>query len=296
MPEGDTLFKLAATLRPRLVGRTVTDGLARVPGPKVEALTGAVVESVGAAGKHLLIGFDRGLTLHVHLGMYGRCFLAPRARPFRPGERVRLVLGFGEEQLVCRDTAVTELVRTKALAVHQRLTTLGPDLLSPDFDLDEAIRRFEGVPGERIADALLNQRLMAGVGNVYKSEVLFCERVHPHQRVGDLGVERLTSIILRAKSLLEANRTTYRRRTAPGGATGERHWVYGRAGRPCGVCGTLVSVERLAPLGRSTYWCAKCQPLVDGGELPDRAVEAEDEDLAVGPAGEPGDVGIAIDE
>lgn len=273
MPEGDTIFKLAASLRPRLVGRRVTGGAARLPGPKVEALDGAAVETVEANGKHLLIGFDRGLTLHVHLGMKGRCFLVPSAPVVRPGERVRLVLQFGDEQLVCRETPITELARTRALAVHPQLTTLGPDLLSPEFDFEEAVRRFGRVPAERIGDALMNQRLMAGVGNVYKSEVLFWERVHPHSPVGDLGAERLRAIIKRAQSLLSANRATFRRRTAPVGATGERHWVYGRAGRPCGVCGTKVAVERVAPLGRTTYWCPTCQP--PAGDQPPQSALAE---------------------
>lgn len=267
LPEGDTVFKLAASLRPRLMGRQVTGGAARLPGPKVEALNGAAVERVEANGKHLLIGFDRGLTLHVHLGMKGRCFLLPSTPAVRPGERVRLVLQFGDEQLVCRETPITELARTRALAVHPQLTTLGPDLLSPEFDIEEALRRFERVAGERISDALLNQRLMAGLGNVYKSEILFWERTHPHERVGDLGDVRLRALILRAQSLMDANRTTFRRRTAPSGATGERHWVYGRASRPCGVCGTRIQVERVAPLGRSTYWCPTCQALI-GAEPP----------------------------
>ncbi len=282
MPEGDTLHRTAAGLRPHLSGRTVTAARARVPGPRVELVVGATVTAVEAAGKNLLVRFSNGLELRTHLRMHGSWH---RYRPGeawrRPAIRAVLVLEVPGSVVVCFDAPVVELLETRAQGLHPPLAALGPDATADAFDRAEAIRRL-GEPvraGRSIAEALLDQRALAGIGNVYKSEVLYIERVDPLALAGMLDEATLGCLVDRARALLLANRGSAVRVTtgpAGGGASPAatrgagpavrtaRHWVYGRAGRPCRRCGTLVQSRRHGELPRTTYWCPRCQPAAGG--------------------------------
>ena len=273
MPEGDTLARIAVALRPYLAGRVVTGARARLPGPQVSLIVGQKIDAVDAAGKNLLIKFDGGLELRTHLGLHGSWH---RYRPGetwrRPPSRAALVIEVPGAIAVCFDAPVVELFERRAEVVHPTISMLGPDLLDDDFNLDEAVRRLQDKSRAEteIGEAILDQRAVAGVGNVYKSEVLFIEKVNPFEKVGKLDTATLERTLTTARALLKANA----RSDAPAGRTTtvdpktgkklapSRLWVYDRAGRPCHRCGTIIrSDSQGAELPRVTYWCAsvECQ-------------------------------------
>jgi endonuclease VIII len=273
MPEGDTLARIAVALRPYLAGRVVTAARARLPGPQVSRVIGQKIDAVDAAGKNLLIRFDGGLELRTHLGLHGSWH---RYRPGetwrRPPSRAALVLEVPGAVAVCFDAPVVELFERRAEVVHPTISMLGPDLLDPKFDKAEAVRRLRDKSRAEtaIGEALLDQRAVAGIGNVYKSEVLFIERVDPWAKVGTLDTATLERLLTTARELLLLNA----RSDAPAGRTTtvdpktgkklapSRLWVYDRAGRPCHRCGTIIEQEpQGTELPRVTYWCSstECQ-------------------------------------
>lgn len=269
MPEGDTLFRTAAGLRPYLVGKVVTAARAQGPGPvpQVQRVVGQRIEAVDAMGKNLLIRLDGGLEIRTHLRMNGSWHrYRPGERWRRPPSRARLVLEVPGAVAVCFDAPVVELLETWAEAIHPALGRLGPDLLSPAFDPVEAHRRLRDPSraGMEIAVALLDQRALAGIGNVYKNEILWIERGSPFTPVTDLDDATIERLIATARRLLLANATARRgsERTTTAGdrdAPGP-HYVYGRTGRPCRRCGTPIqSARQGTDLPRTTYWCPLCQ-------------------------------------
>jgi endonuclease-8 len=271
VPEGDTLARIADGLRPFLVGRPVTAARARVPGPQVQRVVGATITEVLAAGKNLLIRLDNGLELRTHLRMLGTWHRYRPGEPWRrPQSRAVLVIEVPGAVAVCFDAPVVELFETRATALHPSLGRLGPDLLDPAFDAAEARRRLRepSRAAVEIGPALLDQRALAGIGNVYKSEVLFIERVDPFATVADLDDAALHRMIATARRLLVANASRNRgpeRITTLDPATGARLapgalWVYGRAARPCYRCRTPIrAASQGTDLPRTTYWCPTCQ-------------------------------------
>jgi endonuclease-8 len=267
VPEGDTIFQTAAALRPLLVGRQILAARARTPGPAIERVVGTHVTSVEPMGKHMVIRFDNGLALHTHLRMAGTWHrYAPGERWRMPAWKARVVLEVPEHVVVCFNAPVAELMDDRALALHPALLSLGPDLALPDFPSDVAFERLRARTDDEIAEALLDQRVMAGVGNVFKSEVLFVESVNPWTHVSALDDDALRRLIATAHRLLQANLTPGRphRVTTQGdssaSARGASVWVYGRANRPCLRCRTPIRVRRQGALNRPTYWCPRCQP------------------------------------
>jgi endonuclease-8 len=269
MPEGDTLFRTAAGLRPHLVGRDVTAAHAQGPGPvpQVHRLIGHRIDAVESQGKNLLIRFDGGLELRTHLRMHGSWHrYRPGERWRRPPARARLVLEVPGSVAVCFDAPVVELFEQRAEPLHRSLSRLGPDLLSADFNAAEAIRRLRAPERTdfEIAVALLDQRALAGIGNVYKSEILWIERLSPFRTVGDVSDATLDGVVATARRLLLANADMRRgpERVTTGGDRGAPGalYVYRRGGRPCRRCGTPISVIRQGTdLPRATYWCPRCQ-------------------------------------
>ncbi len=269
MPEGDTLARTAAGLRPYLVGRPVTAARASGPGPvpQVHRLVGARIDAVESVGKNLLIRFDNGLEVRTHLRMNGSWHrYRPGERWRRPAARARLVLEVPGAVAVCFDAPVVELFEQRAESQHHALAGLGPDLLDPGFDAAEAIRRLRD-PSRAdmaIAEAITDQRALAGIGNVYKNEVLFIERVSPFRAVRDVDDADLARLVETARRLLVVNAagaggperiTTGRDRASVGPL-----WVYGRSGRPCRRCGTtLRSARQGRDIPRVTTWCPACQ-------------------------------------
>jgi endonuclease-8 len=244
---------------------------ARLPGPQISRVVGQKIDAVDAAGKNLLIKFDGGLELRTHLGLHGSWH---RYRPGetwrRPPSRAALVLEVPGAVAVCFDAPVVELFERRAEVVHPTISMLGPDLLAADFDQAEAVRRLRDKARAEtaIGEAVLDQRAVAGIGNVYKSEVLFMEKVDPFAPVGSVDVATLERVLATSRVLLQANA----RSDAPAGRTTtvdpntgkklapSRLWVYDRAGRPCHRCGTIIeAAPQGAELPRTTYWCPSCQ-------------------------------------
>lgn len=265
MPEGDTIFRTADVLRAVLLGRRITAArsLAR-PGlrrpPDLDRLVGSTVTAVEPRGKHLLIAFDNGLTLRTHLRMSGSWHRYRVGEAWaRPASQAGAVLETAESVAVCFNAPVVELLTTVELARSRSLATLGPDLLGGSFGLDEAVRRLRERDAVPIAEALLDQRAAAGIGNVYKSEVCFLERVDPWAPVGSLDDDTLWRLLTSARRLLQANIGGGRRVTTGARVRGGGLWVYGRGGRPCRRCGTAIEGRRQGEQARMTYWCPHCQ-------------------------------------
>jgi endonuclease-8 len=265
MPEGDTIHRTAVVLRRALVGGTVTraraqprPGLVRVP--RLEPLVGARVTAVEARGKHLLIGFSSGAWLRTHMRMRGSWHRYAAGEAWRlPSSRASCVLETDAAVAVCFDAPEVELLANAEVGRHRALTSLGPDLLSASFDAGEAVRRLRERSGVPLGEALLDQRALAGIGNVYKSEICFIERADPWAPVSVLSDDALASLAATARRLLLANVGGGRRVTTGVARPGASLWVYGRAGRPCRRCGTRIESRRQGTQGRVTYWCPHCQ-------------------------------------
>jgi endonuclease-8 len=265
VPEGDTIFQTAAALRPLLVGQQIRGARSgRTPGPQLQRVVGARVTAVEPLGKHMLIHFDNGLVLHTHMRMAGTWHRYAPGEPWRIAAwKARVVLEVDGHVVVCFNAPVAELMPARAAQLHPALAALGPDLLSPDFDSAEAFSRLRSRPELEIAEALLDQRVMAGVGNVFKSEILFIESINPWTHVASLSDDQLQTLIATARRLLNENITPGRWRrvtTQSDPRVRADSFVYGRANLPCTHCGTAIRVLRQGSLNRSTYWCARCQP------------------------------------
>jgi len=268
MPEGDTIHRVATVLRRALAGRVVTGFEVTAPRMTSDAarfeVVGSVVRSVESNGKHLLITFARGdddVVLHTHMKMTGMWHV------YRPGERwwspkadARVVITTEEFVAPCFQPPVVEFMTAREIALHAVLPQLGPDIIRDEFDTDEALRRLRTGPPERdIATALLDQRTISGIGNVFKCEALFLERVSPWAKVADLDDETLAGLVAQARTLMRLNRDGGGRRTHFGLDRGEAMWVDERTGLPCRVCGTAVAWGYHPNEFRKSWYCPKCQ-------------------------------------
>ncbi|MFB7574037.1 Fpg/Nei family DNA glycosylase [Streptomyces sp. NPDC056165] len=259
MPEGDTVWQTARRLHDALAGKVLTRSDFRVPKYATVDLTGRTVLDAVSRGKHLLTRFEGGLTLHSHLLMEGAWKVYGTGERWKggPGHQIRAVLGTADRAAVGYRLQVLELLRTSE--EDRTVAHLGPDLLGPDWDPDLALANLLADPGRPLGEALLDQRNLAGIGNVYKSELCFLLGVTPWLPVSALPADRAAKLPALAKRLLEANRDRVVRRTT--GLRGQDLFVYGRAPRPCLRCGTSV---RVADQGdgsqeRPTFWCPSCQ-------------------------------------
>jgi endonuclease-8 len=254
MPEGDTVWNAAWRLREALAGRVLTRSEFRVPRFAVTDLTGQTVTEVVSRGKHVLIRTDKDLTIHTHLKMEGTWRVRPAAERLRDSHRIRLVLANDAWQAVGYELGIVEVLPTG----QEQLVTghLGPDLLGADWDQAEAVNRLRADPGRPVGEALLDQRNLAGIGNVYKSEVLFLRGIQPWRPVGE--IENMGAVVSLARRMLDANKTRLNRVTTGVRRKGQETWVYGRRGLPCQRCGTLI--RWVDQDDRVTYWCPSCQP------------------------------------
>jgi endonuclease-8 len=260
MPEGDTIAKLAGFLAEQTEGRRIRRLWVR---PRDEpSAAGCDITSVSCKGKHLFIDLSNGATLRSHLGMYGTWHrYRPESDWRRPRRQASIIFDLEDWHYVCFNAKETEWLRVDGPRHLDRLQRLGPDLISSAIHPEEIRRRIRLLidPSVLAVDLLLDQRIAAGIGNVYKSEVLFLEGIDPSRRVADLGEARLQTLYGRAAELLRANlgggrRTTRTKRDGRG-----RLWVYGRLDLPCLHCGEPIRREALGARPRSTYWCPRCQ-------------------------------------
>lgn len=254
MPEGDTIWRVAARLAPALSGEVLVRFAApRLVGPSPAA--GTTIDAVEAVGKHLLVRFGDGVVLQTHLRMTGSWHLFRPGAPWsRPRHQARVEIETASWLAVCFSAPVVRSSRGAPAIGH-----LGPDLTGPDLDLDRVLDRVVASPGERpVVDVLLDQRLAAGIGNVYKSELLWRHRLSPRLAVGALDGAVIGALYADAHVLLRRNLGPGSRTTVngvPGGLA-----VYGRAGLPCLRCASAVVQAPLGDPPRSTYWCPRCQP------------------------------------
>ncbi|MEV5550891.1 DNA-formamidopyrimidine glycosylase family protein [Streptomyces sp. NPDC052309] len=260
MPEGDTVWQAAKRLHDALAGKVLIRSDFRVPKYATTDLTGRAVLDVTPRGKHLLTRVEGGLTVHSHLQMEGSWKVYAEGQRWSggPAHQIRVVLGTADRTAVGYRLPVLELLRTTD--EQRAVGHLGPDLLGPDWDPDRALANLLQDPARPLGEALLDQRNLAGIGNVYKSELCFLLGVTPWFPVGRLPAAHAAKIPALAHRLLAANRDRPVRRTT-GGHRGPDLFVYGRAPRPCPRCGTPV---RVADQGdgsreRPTYWCPACQ-------------------------------------
>ncbi len=264
MPEGDTVWRVAARLHEALAGRALSSTDFRVPRLATTDLAGRTVGEVVARGKHILARVEDGLTVHSHLRMDGSWHL------YRPDQRwhggpawqVRAVLENADWSAVGYRLPVLELIETSA--EPEVLGHLGPDLLGADWDHAEAVRRLRADPAREIGEALLDQRLLAGIGNLYKCETLFLRGRWPWTPIAE--VDDLAEVVRLARRLLTANKAVPEQSTTGDTRRGREHWVYGRAGRPCRRCGTPVAEagQGSPAYARVTYLCPRCQPASAG--------------------------------
>ena len=272
MPEGDNIKRVATVLTREIVGQSLTrlelNDLGAVP-----ELEGCQIESVQPHGKQMLINFESGWSLRVHLGMHGS-WLRKHVKEARPANWT-VAIAVGEVVYVCVNSYRAELIKTAVLRTHPRLARLGPDLLAEPPDIDEMVRRARVAAHamREIADVLLDQRIAAGIGNIYKSETLFECRIHPQTRVGALTEEQLRGLYQTAARLMRMNLLTRRRTTRrfvpirdpqpsasqPQTESNQRFFVYGRAAEACLNCGTPILRFLQGDMARSTYWCPTCQ-------------------------------------
>ena len=259
MPEGDTIHRAAVRVRdafghdPLTSFAVRTSAVARGAAPPER---GDAIASVEARGKHLLVGFSNGTTLHTHLGMLGSWRVRSHFDPNLPHARTGVAMATAAAGALCRSAPIVELLDDAAVLRHPVLRALGPDLCVPDVDLDEVVRRTHGIAPDTAAGVvLLDQRVAAGIGNVYRSEVLWACGVDPWTPMDGLGDDGVRELYATAATLLQMNLTARgpRRTVAEGLA------VYERAGRACRRCGTAISVDRLGDQARSAWWCPSCQ-------------------------------------
>ncbi|MDQ1655734.1 MAG: endonuclease [Cryptosporangiaceae bacterium] len=264
MPEGDTVWRAAHRLDQALAGRRLVVADLRHPRWATVGLTGWTVREVASRGKHLLLRAtsDHGppTTVHSHLGMDGAWWIYGPGQSWRGGQdhQIRAIFGTGELTAVAyrlKELTVVPTADEDTLVGH-----LGPDLLGPDWDPAEAVRRIAADPDRTIGEALLDQRNLAGIGNLYRAEVLFLRGISPWATVASCG--DLRPVVELSARLLSANREKPDQSTTGSTRKDGRSWVYGRGGLPCRRCGTPIQAADLGPAltSRRVYWCPHCQP------------------------------------
>ncbi len=271
MPEGDTIYLLANRLRERVIGNVVRHFDAWEPSVRGIDVTGQTLAAIHTRGKNLLFDFSGGDTLHSHLKMDGKWAFRDVSPLPAPTGMLNVVFGFERGALLGYRLGVLRWVRIQTLPANDPLRALGPDLLGEEVDVDAIAEHFRNHGRLPIGVAIMHQGLMAGVGNEYKSELLFLERLSPFLAVDHVPDAKLRSLIRRAQRLLRENVASaalgfHRRQTRPRQGGGGSVWVYGRGGQHCLVCDERIQVAHQGQPPRSTYFCPACQSLSPNGE------------------------------
>lgn len=260
MPEGDTIFRAAHRLRSVLAGQDIVSAGGSEQLPVADSLEGSRVTAIESRGKHLLVHFAHDRILHTHLGMKGswHVYRIDESQR-RPNWQAAVTLSTSQHRAVCYQPKLIELLSGKMLRRHEWLNRLGPDLLGPPADDAHVLARFRTRNHTPVGVVVMDQSVVCGIGNIYKSEVLFLNQIHPLTLVAELSDEQITGLVQTAIRLLRSNLTGGKRRTRfrP---TGPSVWVYRRSGDVCLKCDAIIRMVRQGPLRRSTYYCDTCQP------------------------------------
>jgi endonuclease VIII len=277
VPEGDTIFRAARALHRALAGQKVVHfESAYAPLTRVNddtPLAERVIERFESRGKWLLIFLSGDLILLTHMLMNGSWHIYRRGERWkRPRQQMRIVLTTVDYEAVAFNVPIAQFHTARTLERHTAMHKLGPDLLKPHSAEDEIAARLRSHADEEVANAITNQQVMAGVGNVFKSEICFACGIHPFRLVSTLRAKEVECLIDTARKQLSMNvlessgdrPVTYTgfRRTLHTSDEGARLWVYNRSGRPCRRCGTSIVMRKQGRGTRSTYWCPECQPMV----------------------------------
>lgn len=264
MPEGDTIHRAATRLQSVLQGETIERAESRWLGGAASSLSGRRIDQVSARGKHLLVHLDDGRVLHSHMGMSGSWHIyRPGETWQKPAHRAAIWLECPQVCVVCFTPKLLELLTNTALRRHDYLNRLGPDLLAGPRSDDEVLARFRQCNNLPIGEAVLNQTIVSGIGNVYKSELLFLLGWHPRTLVRELSDEQILKLTAMSSELMAQN-LSGRPRTTRHSLDGGRFHVYHRSGEPCYRCGTTIEVIRQGDAGRTTYFCPRCQAASTG--------------------------------
>jgi endonuclease-8 len=283
VPEGDTIFRSARTLDRALAGKPITGFRSVYPlltrFHDDNPLTGRTVERVESRGKWLLIHFSGGATLVTHMLMTGSWHIyKPGERWQRPSSSARVVLENPDYHAVAFDVPLAEMHTAQSLARDGRIPAPAGDLLSTGFEAEAAIARILAEPDQELGNILMRQHVLAGVGNVFKSEACFAARLHPFRKVATLTRAQVANIVAVARKQLASNVledspdtiVTYHgigRRTTNKINPSANLWVYGRTGQPCRECGEFIRSRKQGPDARFTYWCPRCQPTPDDSDI-----------------------------
>lgn len=263
MPEGDTIFRSANALRKWLGGREVTDVASRERSLGVDRLVGSTLTSIESRGKHLLMTFEPAqLVLHTHMRMSGSWHVYPTGEKWRkPARQMVVSVTCGNRLAVCFNAPVVRLVAPHDLNLDSSLNNLGSDLLGDGgVDIDDIMRRIRaGNPRREAGNVLLDQHLLAGIGNIYRCETLYLHRCDPRTPIGTISNDVLRSFINTATVLLSHNARIGSNGSRNFGLISNETWVYGRVERPCHACGTLISCASWGDWLRLLYWCPRCQ-------------------------------------
>ena len=277
MPEGDTIFRTARALTRALTGKPITrfeSAYAQLTQANDQKpFIGQTITQIEARGKWLLIHFSGGSILATHMLMSGSWHI------YRPGDpwqekasNVRIVIETADYLAVGFRIPVARMYTAESLLRDKKIPRTDRDVLSSSFDAANAVKRLMARTRDELGDALLRQDVLAGVGNVFKSEICFLLRLSPFRKVETLSEKQVKEIVARAQKLMAANVledstdliVTYsgkNRRTTHNATPGDNLWVYGRKNEPCRKCGTPIKRALQGPNARSTYWCPTCQPL-----------------------------------
>jgi endonuclease-8 len=259
MPEGDSLHRTAHTLHQVLAQQRLVRVRSSVAAIAGAELAGHVVAEVSARGKNLLIRFDDGRVLHTHLRMHGSWHVyRPGERFQRPEHQARIVLEVADALAVCFSAPTVRLLAPHAVENDPYLTGLGPDLIPDEFDEERAIEGLLALAALPLGEAIVTQTALSGIGNIWKSETLFLCSLNPFAPVSHLSRDAAARIVSTARRLLRASVGSQQAQGSVESGRG-RFWVYGRSGKPCRKCGTLVRMEIQGSQNRSTYFCAQCQ-------------------------------------
>jgi len=261
MPEGDTIYRSAVTLRPAMQGGVIAAARLRDPHFEVDRLVGATVNSVEARGKHLLMHLSTTEVIHSHMGMTGSWHIYHVGQTWlKPEHYAVLYLHINDLEVICFSPKQLELLTADQLRRHPHIQQLGPDIAANgDFDVAAAIRNFRSRNQTPLGEAVMIQRLVCGIGNIYKSEILFIMGFDPFAPVQRFSDDELQRMLQKGRALMIRNLGGPRRTTRFGSDAG-RMWVYGRSGSPCPKCGAEIKLRRQGEAGRTTCWCPQCQP------------------------------------